>query len=126
MGRYKLADDEALVIEGRSPDCVFWNLCLWNPYMCTYDYSHHRCTVTAGQVRYEPDGSWRVIVAAQDPGHPNWLTTAGPGPGLLWFRWFLPSGRRCVRRKARREGRGPSAVTRGRRREPCRAARPRG
>ena len=92
MGRYELADDEALVIEGRSPDCAFWNLCLWNPFMCTYDYRHHRCTVNGGQVRYEPDGSWRIVVAPQDPGHPNWLTTAGHGQGLLWFRWFLPSG----------------------------------
>jgi hypothetical protein len=91
MGRYELAEDEALVIEGRSPDCAFWNLCLWNPYMCTYDYRHHRCTVNGGQVRYEPDGSWRVVVARRDPGQPNWLSTAGHAQGLLWFRWFLPA-----------------------------------
>jgi len=91
MGRYELADDETLVVEGRSPECAFWNLCLWNPFMCTYDYRHHRCTVNGGQVRYEPDGSWRVVIAARDPGHPNWLSTAGHHAGLLWFRWFLPS-----------------------------------
>jgi hypothetical protein len=47
--------------------------------------------VNGGQVRYEPDGSWRIVVASKDPGHPNWLTTAGHDRGLLWFRWFLPS-----------------------------------
>ncbi len=28
LGSYALADDEALVITGRSPACAFWNLCL--------------------------------------------------------------------------------------------------
>jgi hypothetical protein len=91
LGRWELAEDEALVIEGRSPDCAFWNLCLWNAFLCTYDYRYHRCTINGGQVRYEKDGSWRVVVARRDPGHPNWLSTAGHGQGLLWFRWFLPA-----------------------------------
>jgi hypothetical protein len=91
MGCYQLTEDEALVVEGRSPDCAFWNLCLWNPYLCTYDYRYHRCTINGGQVRYEPDGSWRLVIARKDPGHPNWLTTAGHEQGLLWFRWFLPA-----------------------------------
>lgn len=89
MGRYDLADDEALVLEGRSPACAFWNLCLWNPYLQTYDYRHHRVTLNGGQAQSEPDGSWRIVVAARDPGQPNWLTTAGHPRGVLWFRWFL-------------------------------------
>jgi hypothetical protein len=89
MGAYDLADDEALVIEGRSPECVFWNLCLWNPYLQTYDYRYEQVTLNGGQVQYEDDGSWRIVVAAQDPGVPNWLSTAGHPRGVLWFRWFL-------------------------------------
>jgi len=89
MGRYDLSDDEALVIEGRSPRCAFWNLCLWNPFLQTFDYRYHRCTINGGQVRYEPDGSWRLVIAGRDPGHPNWLSTAGHPRGVLWFRWFL-------------------------------------
>jgi hypothetical protein len=91
LGRWELGEDEALVIEGRSPECAFWNLCLWNAFLCTYDYRYHRCTVNGGQVRYEPDGSWRIVVARRDPRHPNWLSTAGHAQGLLWFRWFLPA-----------------------------------
>jgi len=89
MGRYDLADDEALVLEGRAPACAFWNLCLWNPFLQTYDYRHHRVTINGGQIALEPDGSWRVVISARDPGHPNWLTTAGHPRGVLWFRWFL-------------------------------------
>lgn len=89
MGSYDLADDEVLIIEGRSPGCVFWNLCLWNPYLQTYDYRYEPVTINGTQVRYEADGSWKLAVAAQDPGLPNWLSTAGHPRGVLWFRWFL-------------------------------------
>jgi hypothetical protein len=91
MGSFDLADDEALVIEGRSPECAFWNLCLWNQFLHTYNYDYERVTINGGQVVYEPDGSWRIVVAARDPGMPNWLSTAGHPRGRLWFRWFHPA-----------------------------------
>ena len=46
-------------------------------------------TINGGQCVYEPDGSWRIVVAHEDPGVPNWLSTAGHREGRLWFRWFL-------------------------------------
>ena len=91
MGTFFLGPDEALVIEGRSPECVFWNLCLWTPFLHTYDYEYERVTINGGQVQYEPDGSWRIVIADRDPGHPNWVSTAGHRRGRIWFRWFLPS-----------------------------------
>ena len=90
MGSYELAEDEALVIEGRSPACAFWNVCLWNQFLHTYDYAYERVTLNGDQAVYEPDGSWRLVVARRDPGHPNWISTAGHSRGRIWFRWFLP------------------------------------
>ena len=90
MGRYRLDDDEALVIRGRSPDCAFWNVCLWNPFLHTYNYDYERVTLNGAQCRYEPDGSWVLVIAPSDPGHPNWISTAGHHAGWIWFRWFLP------------------------------------
>jgi hypothetical protein len=89
MGRYELGEGEALVLEGRAPRCAFWNLCLWNPFLQTYDYRYQRVTLNGGEVRPEPDGSWRIVVSDRDPGHPNWISTAGHRRGVLWFRWFL-------------------------------------
>ena len=89
MGSYQLQDDQALVIRGRSPECAFWNLCLWNPFLHTYNYDYERVTINGAQVHYEADGSW-VIVISSDPGHPNWVSTAGHHRGRIWFRWFLP------------------------------------
>ena len=91
MGSFDLADDEMLVIEGRSPECAFWNMCLWNQFLHTYNYEYERVTINGGQVQYEPDGSWRIVVAPRDPGHPNWVSTAGHPRGRIWFRWFYPS-----------------------------------
>lgn len=90
MGAYELAPDQALVVEGTSPPCAFWNLCLWNPFLHTYDYTYERVTLNGAQVAYEPDGSWQIVIADRDPGHPNWVSTAGRGAGLIWLRWFLP------------------------------------
>jgi hypothetical protein len=89
MGGFDLGEDEALVLEGRSPECVFWNMCLWNPYMQTYDYRYEQVTINGGQVEYVADGSWRIVIAAKNPGVANWVSTAGHRKGVIWFRWFL-------------------------------------
>ncbi|HSW15127.1 MAG TPA: sulfotransferase [Solimonas sp.] len=91
IGSFELEPDQTLLIEGRSPECAFWNLCLWNPFLHTYDYAYDRVTINTSQVQYEADGSWKIYVSARDPGKPNWVSTQGHRRGLLWFRWFLPS-----------------------------------
>jgi hypothetical protein len=91
MGSFDLSDEEALVIEGRSPECAFWNLCLWNQFLHTFNYDYERVTINGSQVSYNADGSWTIVVAGRDPGHANWVSTAGHERGRLWFRWFLPA-----------------------------------
>jgi hypothetical protein len=90
MGAYELEPNQALVVTGTSPECVFWNLCLWNPFLHTYDFTDERVTINGAEVTYEPDGSWQIVISATDPGHPNWVSTAGRAKGLIWLRWFLP------------------------------------
>src|SRR5258708_39615738 len=77
MGALELAEDQALIIRGRSPECVFWNMCLWNPLLHTYNYDYERVTINGAQVAYEPDGSWTLVVAARRPAPPHWVSTAG-------------------------------------------------
>jgi hypothetical protein len=89
-GAFELSDDEALVIRGRSPECVFWNISLWNPLLHTYNYDYERVTMNGAQAEYEPDGSWTIVVSARRPSHPNWVSTAGHRNGRIWFRWILP------------------------------------
>jgi len=92
MGAFELGDDQALVVRGRSPECRFWNLCLWTPFLTTYNYVYDEPVAVNGhRVAYEADGSWTIVVAPRDPVHPNWVSTAGHRRGRLWFRWFHPS-----------------------------------
>lgn len=91
LGGFDLDDDQALVIEGRSPECAFWNVCLWNPFLAGFDYRYEQVTLNGSRTRLEADGSWRLVVAASDPGVANHLSTAGHRSGVVWFRWFLPA-----------------------------------
>ena len=95
--------------------CVFWNLCLWNPFLHTYDFTHEQVTINGAQVAYEPDGSWRIVISDTDPGRPNWVSTAGRSKGLIWLRWFqrrAPESGRCHVGPRRA---GPGDERRGRR-----------
>jgi hypothetical protein len=42
------------------------------------------------QTKPEADGSFRIVVAGEDPGVPNWLDTEGRAFGLVFFRFMLP------------------------------------
>lgn len=86
---WALADDEALVIEARTiPECQTWNFVLQNWWMESLDYRHHQIHFNKHTARYEADGSVKIIVAHTDPGHANWVETAGHNRGTLCWRWI--------------------------------------
>lgn len=84
---WSLAPDEALVVElPFVPECRAWSLQVCNYWMESLDYRYHRTNVNKDTAHVEPDGRVRIVVAASDPGHPNWITTAGHANGTLLFR----------------------------------------
>lgn len=84
---FELAPDEALVVElSHVPECRAWSLQVCNYWMESLDYRYHRTNVNKSTAHVEPDGRVRIVVAAEDPGHPNWITTAGHANGTLLFR----------------------------------------
>lgn len=88
---YALGPDEALLIETDVPDARYWNLQLAT--MGWYeqpDPVHRISSINQHQARIDADGRARFVVAARDPGCPNWLDTADHPEGLLTFRWFWP------------------------------------
>ena len=92
MAPYALAPDEALVITGRWPECRFANVSLWNRYLQTYDYAHRPAGRNRANTELEPDGTYRIVIAHEDPGIPNWIDTEGRGFGLVFWRFFMPEG----------------------------------
>jgi len=85
---WKLASDEALVINVKPPACDSWNFQLNNWWMESLDYRYfHVCINKAASV-CNKDGSITVVVAHQDPGTPNWIETAGHKEGTMCWRWY--------------------------------------
>jgi len=89
QSRWELAPGEALVIEApRLPKTGTWNFQLSNFWMESLDYRRHRIHLNPHTAVLEADGSLRILVAREDPGHPNWLETAGHARGGMLFRWI--------------------------------------
>lgn len=84
---WRLDPDEALVIETTPVPCDHWSFALQNHWMESLDYRHHRISVNSKTAVLEGDGSVRIVVAHRDPGHANWLRTAGHEHGTMCFRW---------------------------------------
>ena len=87
LGYWKLAPDEALVIEAMPPDCHYWNFQLGNIWAESLDYRFRHVHVNSGSARLRDDGSFRLVVAHEDPGVDNWMDTAGHDHGTMCVRW---------------------------------------
>ena len=91
-GLVVLADDEALVVEGRWPACVYANVAFWNRFQQIPDYRYRRGSLNRRQMRADGDGRFRFAVAHRDPGVANWLDTEGHRVGTLYWRFLLSEG----------------------------------
>ena len=92
MAPFFIGDDEALVLTGRWPECRFGNVCLWNRFQQTYDYVNRSSSLNRAQTELEDDGSFKIILANEDPGLPNWIDTEGNMFGIVFWRFFLVEG----------------------------------
>jgi len=91
MAPFLVPPGQALLVEGRWPeDCRCANVCLWNRHMQTLDYLNRPVSLNRRQTLLEPDGSFRIAIAHENPGVPNWLDTEGRSFGLVFFRYMLP------------------------------------
>ena len=87
-----LGKDQALVMEGRLPECRYANVCLWNRFLQTFDYRYRSTGLNRAQMVFEDDGSYRIVIAHRNPGTPNWLDTEGRPVGIIYWRFLLPEG----------------------------------
>ena len=88
FGWWRLRPGERLEISVSPPpqSCRYWGL-----QVCDRWFQSHpdrRMNLNDANARPETDGSVRLILAAEDPGHPNWLCTYGHGVGTMFFRWL--------------------------------------
>ncbi len=86
IGSWKLAPDEALIIEVTPPEGLYWSYSLGNIWWETIDYGNHQSSLNGFQAVVDDDGKVRVVVAHHDPGVANWLDTAGHSEGPIILR----------------------------------------
>jgi hypothetical protein len=98
MGRFDLAPDEAMVMRGTIPKGPFTNVMLWNRHMQTLEYQFRSSSLNTEQIVFEPDGSYMIVIAAEDPGMANWLDTGGHRTGTIFWRYLLPETNPTVAR----------------------------
>lgn len=91
-GAYELADDEALVSEVRVPQSYrYWSVILTNELYETTDWYNNQASLNDAQAVVDPDGVFRTVISARDPGVHNWLDTSGYPAGAIQGRWFEAS-----------------------------------
>jgi Protein of unknown function (DUF1214) len=93
---WSFGQDEALIVEVAPPRCVYWNIQLANVWAECLD-TRRRVWRNNTNVVTDDDGVVRVVIAHRDPGHPNWLDTAGHRHGTAHVRYVLADSHPPVR-----------------------------
>lgn len=86
---YTLADDEAIVIEGKQVPCRYWSAQILTRFLEAGDYRHFPVAINDRQVDFDDDGSFRIYASAKDPGVRNWMSTQGYRRGQIVVRSLL-------------------------------------
>ncbi|MDO7841714.1 DUF1214 domain-containing protein [Sphingomonas immobilis] len=86
---WSLAPDEALAVHiAHIPQCDTWNLQVDNYWQESMDHRYFRSSVNKHTAWLDADGGVTIVIAHRDPGHPNWLSTAGHRLGHFAMRWI--------------------------------------
>jgi hypothetical protein len=87
-GLFRIADDEALVLETPVPSkCLYWAFLVGDMQFRTGDYANNQASLNAFQAKLDSDGKFRAVIAKRDPGVANWLDTSGYNEGVIQGRW---------------------------------------
>ncbi|GAA0956640.1 DUF1214 domain-containing protein [Actinocorallia libanotica] len=87
-GYWKLAEDEAWVIETEVPDCEYFNFVLQNFWVESLDYHRTNIYINNHTAKLNEDGTLTIVVAAEDPGYGNWINTDSHSEGTWALRWI--------------------------------------
>ncbi len=86
-GRFKLADDEALVITTIDGGAAYTGFQVSDPWTISPYPLYATTSRNSSQVTANPDGSHTYVISLIDPGVANWIDTAGLHEGWFMLRW---------------------------------------
>ncbi len=86
-GWWELAPDQALVVTTECPDADYWGWTAHHRFrLDSGDFANRQTSLNLAQAFVDDDGRVRIVVAANDPGVPNWIDTEGRTEGMLVYR----------------------------------------
>ncbi len=83
-----LPRDEAIVVRVRPPRASYWAVEFGNYWWETMDYRNRISNTNCHYAQLEDDGELLLVIAHDDPGHPNWLDPSGHEEGYVTVRWI--------------------------------------
>jgi hypothetical protein len=86
-GRFKLADDEALVITTVDGGAAYTGFQVSDPWTISPYPFYATTSRNSSQVHPNSDGSLTYVISLIDPGVANWIDTAGLHEGWFMLRW---------------------------------------
>lgn len=87
MGHFKLAPDEALVINLRTGGAGYFIVPITNWWGTTNDVATRTASLNKAQSVPNADGTYSFVISTADPGVYNWVDPCGMGEGILTLRW---------------------------------------
>jgi hypothetical protein len=86
-GWWDLGPDDALVLTSERPDADYWGFTVHHRFrLDSGDFASRSTSLNMTQAFVDDDNSVRIVIAASDPGVPNWIDTESRPEGMLVYR----------------------------------------
>jgi hypothetical protein len=93
MGHFKLADDDALVVNLRTGGAVYFIGPITNWWGTTNVVNSRTGSLNKAQSVADSDGTYTFVISTRDPGIHNWVDPCDMHEGILTLRWAeFPGG----------------------------------
>lgn len=87
-GVYECGEDEALLLEVKLPQTIYWNIQLASHFWEARDFHLRQNSLNGHQAQVDADGVFRAVISHRDPGIANWLDAGGHPQGLITIRYY--------------------------------------
>jgi hypothetical protein len=87
LGHFKLADDEALVVNLRAGGAEYFIVPITNWWGTTNAINTRTASMNKSQSVADADGTYSFVISTKDPGVHNWVDPCDMHEGILTLRW---------------------------------------
>ena len=86
-GYFELEPGEAVLLRVPPTRAQVQGIQLTDMWFASLEHANLISSLTTRQSLLSPDGAYYYVIAAEDPGHANWLDTGGLQRGTFLLRW---------------------------------------